>query len=375
MPCDWGNLSIHCTSKIAACECAVPKASIATSALPVYATDPVATAFIYAGPAMLFLMTLLVYPLYRMLPMWTRSFRLPRSLTADLSTAAVATWVALCGVSTAVLIVLSLLLPADVWGDCAHRGVCVYHMMFCEATRHHSPVRHPANFWSNLPYLYLGIGMLCEGVDARVRNSPRPHQLLDATFALVLLSMCLASFGWHGSNCTAVHFVDIGLMNCVIAFYPYRFVASSLVAKLHGAGARRRRHTLAVAGGFVAIVASQLVWASGQTDQFHEAFPTGHSRFLSLRPVEITIYIGAPGLYPLPALLRMAQRRTWGCVPALALSVLGLPIGFLFHAAERVVVDVYCHPTSLLSQPTACFHVFTAVAIAGAYVQSHAIEE
>ena len=39
-------------------------------------------------------------------------------------------------------------LPPTVWGECAQR-VCVYHMMFCEATRHGSAVRHPANFWSS----------------------------------------------------------------------------------------------------------------------------------------------------------------------------------------------------------------------------------
>ena len=45
------------------------------------------------------------------------------------------------------------------------------------------------------------------------------------------------------------------------------------------------------------------------------------------------------------------------------------------HAAERLVVDLHCEPTSLLTQPTACFHVATALAIMAAYVHALALEE
>lgn len=319
---------------------------------------------------MLFVMTFLVWPLYRCFPGWSRSYTLPQSVR--MSSTAVRVWLVLSAVATAVFVVLMNSLPADVWGECARRGVCVYHMMFCEATRHRSAVRHPANFWSNLPYVWLATGMLCLAADSRVRRVARPFALLDASFALVLLGMSLASFAWHGSNCTAVHFVDIGLMNCVIAYFPYRFVASSAVVAAGGSAARS---SAAITVGFWALVASQAVWASAQTPLFREAFPTGHSRILSLQPLEILIYVGAPGLYPLPFLARMAQRRTWGCLPALVVSVLALPVGFCFHAAERVVIDLYCDPWSAIVQPTACFHVFTALAIAGAYVQAHAIEQ
>ena len=46
------------------------------------------------------------------------------------------------------------------------------------------------------------------------------------------------------------------------------------------------------------------------TPLYHQAFPTGHSRFLTLTPVEIMLYIGLPGLYPLPVLWRMAPTLT-----------------------------------------------------------------
>ena len=134
------------------------------------------------------------------------------------------------------------------------------------------------------------------------------------------------------------------------------------------------------------------------------------------------LYVGLPGLYPLPVLWRMAptltvtliltltvivtfivtltvtvtlapaltvtvtltlnqvlwrmaQLRSWGCVPAIALCVVALPLGFCAHAAERLVGDLHCEPTSLLTQPTACFHVATALAITAAYVHALALEE
>ena len=46
------------------------------------------------------------------------------------------------------------------------------------------------------------------------------------------------------------------------------------------------------------------------TPLYHQAFPTGHSRFLTLTPLEIMLYIGIPGLYPLPVLWRMAPTLT-----------------------------------------------------------------
>ena len=89
-----------------------------------------------------------------------------------------------------------------------------------------------------------------------------------------------------------------------------------------------RAVTVAAFWFYAALVASQFAWASEMTGQFHQAFPTGHSRFLTLQPVEIMLYVGLPGLYPLPVLWRMAQLRSWGCVPAMALCVVALPLGF-----------------------------------------------
>jgi len=183
--------------------------------------------------------------------------------------------------------------------------------------------------------------------------------------------MTCASLAWHASGCTTTHFVDIGLMNAVIAFYPYRFTVSSLIALAVG---DERRLGNAAAAGYVAITFALMQDATAQTDRYHEAFPTGRARYLSLHPAEIMLYIGLPGLYPVPFLVRMAQRQTWGCVPAMFTSVFALPLGFCFHALERLVTDVYCTPMSWFSQPTANFHLLTALAIIGAYIQSREVD-
>ena len=125
----------------------------------------------------------------------------------------------------AVLALIANFAPADFWGECRHE-ICVYHAMFCEPTRHASIVRHPSNFWSNLPYVYTSFYLLILLYGERSSGSARAFQLLDALFAVVLFSLALASFTWHGSNCPIVHWVDIGLMNCTIVFFPFRFGSS-----------------------------------------------------------------------------------------------------------------------------------------------------
>lgn len=251
------------------------------------------------------------------------------------------------------LLAFGLLAPAEVWGDCAQRGVCVYHMMFCEATRHHTPIRHPANFWSNIPFLWAALGILCLAVDERAKRSPRPFQLLDFCFGMVLLVLALASFTWHGSNCTEVHFVDIGLMSSVIAFFPYRFLTLSAINVL---GLSEHNWSLVSAGGYLAITGFILYGEISKTPLYHEAFPTGRARGMSLQPLDVLLYVGLPGLYPLPLLPLMAMRKSWGCVPAVFVSVLALPVGFCGHALERLVIDLHCMPTALLLQPTAVLH-------------------
>ena len=178
-PCDWGDLSSLCTSQLASCECSAPT-GIEASALARYTeASPLDAAVVYAGPVMLWTLTLLTWPLYKHLTGWSRTFRPPCAVTSAVSRRAIVVWVALCVGATTALLLAALLLPPAAWGHCAQRGVCVYHMMFCEATRHHSAVRHPANFWSNLPYVYAALGMLCLAADERARRVARPYQLLD----------------------------------------------------------------------------------------------------------------------------------------------------------------------------------------------------
>ena len=73
---------------------------------------------------------------------------------------------------------------------------------------------------------------------------------------------------------------------------------------------------------YLAFVASQFAWASLMTPLYHQAFPTGHSRFLTLTPLEIMLYVGLPRLYPLPVLWRMAPTLTLTLTNTLTLTVI-----------------------------------------------------
>ena len=62
-PCDWGNLSSLCTSQLASCECSAPT-GVEGSALARYTERPLDAAFVYAGPVMLWTLTLAVWRPY-----------------------------------------------------------------------------------------------------------------------------------------------------------------------------------------------------------------------------------------------------------------------------------------------------------------------
>ena len=370
--CDWewaadGNYTASCTSELYSCECPGDQPdSLSTSALGPYMEEH--AMFVYGGPALLWGLTLILPSLYLILD-WKRTFALPYAIR---TASTIKTWFALCALSLFGLIAFNIFAPSNVWGECAQRGVCVYHMMFCEATRHHTAIRHPANFWSNLPFLWAALGILCVSADEYKKRSTRPNLMLDTYFGLLLFVHSFASFAWHGSNCTSIHFVDIALMSSVIAFFPYRFIASSAINVL---GWSERKLSVPVALGYISITLAICISEIGKTPLYHESFPTGRARSMSLKPLDIMCYIGMPGLYPMPLVPLMAMRKSWGCVPAIFITVLALPIGFCGHALERLVADVGCMPTALLLQPTAILHWGAGLAIMGGYVQIHALED
>ena len=111
------------------------------------------------------------------------------------------------------------------------------------------------------------------------------------------------------------------------------------------------------------------------TPLYHQAFPTGRARAMSLTPLDILLYIGLPGLYPLPLLPLATMRKSWGCVPAMFLAALALPVGFSGHALERLVVDLHCDPAARVLQPTSVLHWGSGLAIMAAYVQAHALDD
>ena len=218
-PCDW-ELTMPCPSRLDGCRCPTPYSGIASSVLPPYLESAPDAAMSLAAFGMLWGLPLLIvaYRTFRSqqyLDLWVES---PFPSFIVLPRRTMRLWLAASAGVTIALVVLSLTLPADVWGACAAEGVCVYHMMFCEATRHSSSVRHPANTWSNMPYIWFSLYLYFLVAIER----PRPFKLLDVMFASILLAMSIASFIWHASNCTDVHWIDIGLVCIAPPSTPHR---------------------------------------------------------------------------------------------------------------------------------------------------------
>ena len=399
-PCDWAPppARVGCWSKVASCACPTSLYSGAgTSNLQYLLRTEADWTTVMAGPAMLWGITVIIvmYLVFRKVETfmgvqrkgcWEAAPRFPFAITRQL----VATWAVFCALATAAMVAFATYAPADVWGTCSQQNICVYHSMFCEATRHGSPIRHPANAWTNLPYIYTAIGIFVvsmheagflSSLTSRVYDPfvpaaysdvvVRPYQLLDLMFAVVLITMAAFSVIWHSSNCTEIHFVDVGLMNCVIAFFPYRFICS-IIAELCGATDRSASKKAAV--GYALLCALLFGDMYRQTEFYINGFPTGKARAaVGLGAIETALYIGLPGLYPVPTFCLMSLRRKWGYVPAMLCCLIALPTAFMGHASERLVLDFRCDSTSLLTQPTATFHIFSGIAIAAAYVQARAL--
>jgi hypothetical protein len=242
--------------------------------------------------------------------------------------------------------------------------------MFCEPTRHAALVRHPANFWSNIPYLLNGLYLLCQArLDLVAGSRARPFALADALFGVVAFAHALASFAWHGSGCAEVHFVDIGLMNCIILYMPLRLAALAAASLLRCSDSAV---SLATAACFAAAATAALRGALQHTPTFLQAFPTGRARG-DLTVVEMASIIATPALYALPAWATVALRRRWGHIGALQLAAWSLPLGFGCQMTERWALDLYCDPSSYL-QPTAGLHLCTGLTIAAAYAHARSLE-
>lgn len=268
-PCDWAPppARVGCWSRVASCACPISIYSGAsTSNLQYLLRTEADWTIVMAGPAMLWGLTVIMvlYFSFRKLEKvmgierkgcWETTQRFPFAITRQI----MATWVVVCVLATATMVAFATYAPADVWGTCSQANICVYHSMFCEATRHGSAIRHPANAWSNLPYIYTAMGIfvisaheagLLSTFTSRVDPFVpvphsdvvvRPYQLLDLMFAVVLVTMAALSVIWHSSNCTEVHFVDVGLMNCVIAFFPCRIHNTSFLPISLACSHRSRR--------------------------------------------------------------------------------------------------------------------------------------
>eukprot|EP00941_MAST-03F_sp_MAST-3F-sp1_P002138 g2138.t1 len=377
--CDWTGH--NCDSQMNGCVC--PKErnfGLKDSLIELFTKEngplSIMTAYVLLVSCALTLLALHLLNGYLPPKKWSRG--LQNSTLHPISGNVIRIWLTLCTAATVCLVLFSIFAGPDIWPNGCSNHVCVYHQMFCEATRHSSVVRHPANFWSNLPYLYISLFLVIISVDDLwVKQKRRPYIILDCIFGFVLMGMAIASFVWHGSNCTDIHFVDIGLMNSTIAFFPLRFSLMAIASLLNisEVGLPFRAFSSILYSVCVLLLFTS---AYGKTELYHEAFPTGRSRtgaeFAPLSQMDIILYIGLPGLYVVPAIFVAYLRKHWGCVKVIHVAQVALVIAFFGHSCEKLVVDLYCYPMSLFLQPTANFHFWSGIAIACAYIEGRALE-
>lgn len=362
-PCNWG-IRTPCRAQNAGCACPAPRIGVAGSSVPemLSGSDGVLIVWAYI---LLFSMPLVIAIWRRATTSWC---------TCTLHEAGLAQvprgWLAVSAALTGAAWLANVVLPADLWRECS---LCVYHAMFCEATRSDA-VRHPANFWSNMIYLHVSVYLLLQAAgDMAGRCQRRAYALLDGCFGGFLFAMCLASLSWHASGCTVVHFVDIGLMNAVIVYLPVRCAAMALASLLRSSDER-----LSIAAALCYATACALIMRDAllQAPNYHQGFPTGRDRSWSSQrhfAVEGALFVAAPALYPLPAIAVAALRKTWGHVPSMYIALLSLAVGFGVDTTERFVLDLFCRPTSWL-QPTAILHVATGVTIGAGYTWARSMQ-
>ena len=289
--------------------------------------------------------------------------------------------------------------------DCGREGtgMCTYHSMFCEPSRRGAgvAVRHPVNTWSNLPYLYAGIlsfGFACqqqppqqEGGGASILG--RYARALDACFGCFVLALFACSFLWHATNCNAVHYFDLATMDCVILFFPLRYLfllLARLLARPRAAGdgkdeaprlrlSAARAHALGAAAlaGAALMLATRLRKAQAQFDagDFDQGFPTGAARSVaaagggegSLSGAEVASLALPPVFYAvLPTLVALSLRDP-GDLRAAVSGAAFLACGWVLHLGERWAFAYGpCFgrgPLASVVQATGWFHLCTGATV------------
>jgi hypothetical protein len=200
-PC---NLNTTCRSVPAGFACPQARADVSGSILPgIGAEREAAIGFL------VLLSTPLLYPLVgralRAGAPWRTTHGWRAAVAAITPQARPELHAILMVAAAAAMISFDYAAPVGVWGNCVD-SVCVYHMMFGEATRHGAAVRHPANYYSNVISIWIALFLLCEAAHTAhaawaLGRPPRPFAVYDALFGLILLLMTLASLAWHASNC------------------------------------------------------------------------------------------------------------------------------------------------------------------------------
>lgn len=193
-----------------------------------------------------------------------------------------------------------------------------------------SIVQEPANTWSNLPYIIVGLWILSQ---ARGR---RPFRVLGAA-AIVMGALSLV---YHASNTYATQVLDFVGM--------FVYLSLLLVWNLRRLGIVSGQ-TRSVSAYFLLVYANMALLL---------IFPLA----LGL-PIQSIIMVGTIGTFALEALLAPRTIRALGAGPY---RQYGLAVLFLASAAMASYLDLsrrWCDPSNHWAQGHALWHLLTAASI------------
>lgn len=233
--------------------------------------------------------------------------------------------------------------------ECIAVGDC-----YCEAPRG-GMAEQPANAWSNLGFVVVGLAVLADTARRRQRDSParmEADRQYARLYGAVAIFLGLGSFAFHGSLKAWGGYVDVQSMHAFVAF-----VIVYDLARIHDWRW----------GRFLAVFAGLLAGFSALIGMI----PPEHGRTMFSVVVVVTLIVEAAVSYP--------ALRPWALRPIVPRRMPWFWAGLGTFAVAFAVWNVsrtagpWCDPHSLL-QGHALWHLLTAASVACFYLYFRAEE-
>ncbi len=146
-------------------------------------------------------------------------------------------------------------------------------------------IRHFFNAWSNVVFLFAGTTICLMQFGRAAESTSFPFQVIDLSLGIGVVALSFVSFLWHSGNRPIVQYVDLTIMEAVIACILVRYICLILPRQ-----AKSRYPHLGTSSTISAWVCAVLfiaalghnVWLNVDRNEkqlFHSTMPTGEFDF------------------------------------------------------------------------------------------------